>query len=508
MTPSVPPLRHSAAVLLTRLRPDGEREVLLVRRAPALAFFGGYWACPGGVVDPCDRAQPDGEPALADLARCARRELFEETGILLGGGVAAEERARLRDALERGEAAEWGTRAPARPLAGVFELAAHVTTPPFARVRYRTAFLHAELPREEEPAARALDLSGELDGARWVRPADAVGAWLAGELLVVPPVLYLLRALAEHPLALALAASRRTAEAVDAGRPHDVRHTPGVFTLPLRTPTIPPATTTNCYVVGEDALFVIDPATWEDGERERLFALLDELRAQGRRIAGVVATHHHPDHVGSVDAVSRRYAAPVLGHPLTLARLPEPPRDARALEDEDELALGRAPDGSPGWRLRALHTPGHDRGHLAFVESRYGAAVAGDLVSTLSTIVVDPPEGHMATYLASLARLAREASGVLYPAHGTAARDARAAVAAVLEHRRAREERLARALDEGARTEEELLARVYDDVADALRPLAARSLAAGLEKLAEDGRARRRAGVWEPVRLDKPNGRP
>jgi glyoxylase-like metal-dependent hydrolase (beta-lactamase superfamily II) len=227
-------------------------------------------------------------------------------------------------------------------------------------------------------------------------------------------------------------------------------------------------------------------------------------RGGGARLAGILVTHHHQDHVGSVAALSRRYDLEVRGHALTLARLPGEWRRGAPLADEDELALGTAPDGSPGWKLRALHTPGHDRGHLAFLESRYGALLAGDLVSTLSTIVIDPPEGHMATYLASLARCLEEPLGAVHPAHGMARLDGRAVLRRYLEHRRAREAQLVAALGRGPRAAAELLPEVYADVVAELLPLAARSLAAGLEKLAEEGRAREDGGRWRLVAGQRP----
>jgi glyoxylase-like metal-dependent hydrolase (beta-lactamase superfamily II) len=275
-----------------------------------------------------------------------------------------------------------------------------------------------------------------------------------------------------------------------------VRHTPGVFTAPLATPTVPPATTTNCHVVGTERAWIVDPATYEASEREKLCEILDERRAAGDRLEGILVTHHHPDHVGSVSALSQRYDLVVRGHALTLDRLPPGFRRGAPLADGDELELGRAPDGTDGWTLRALFTPGHDRGHLAFVESRYRALIAGDLVSTLSTIVIDPPEGHMATYLASLERCRAEGIGAIHPAHGMSRLDGVAVLTRYLEHRRAREEKLVGALARGARTELELLPEVYEDVDEALLPLAARSLFAGLQKLEEERRARRDGERW------------
>ena len=161
--------------------------------------------------------------------------------------------------------------------------------------------------------------------------------------------------------------------------------------------------------------------------------------------------------------------------------------------------LGSSPDGLPDWRLRALHTPGHDRGHLALLETRHRTLIAGDMLSTLSTIVIDPPEGHLATYLASLARLVELAPRVLVPAHGPAHPRAVELLEAYLEHRGVRERALLRELGHGPAPLQALLPRVYADVADALLPVAARSLQAGLEKLQEEGRAQEHAGRWELV---------
>ena len=117
--------------------------------------------------------------------------------------------------------------------------------------------------------------------------------------------------------------------------------------------------------------------------------LIDERIAGGASLVGVMLTHHHPDHVGAVEATARRYDAPVLAHPATFERVSFDVENARPIHDGVELPLGTAPDGSEGWTLTAHHTPGHAPGHLCFRESRYGAVLAGDLVSTVSTIVIE-----------------------------------------------------------------------------------------------------------------------
>ncbi|MDA1267112.1 MAG: MBL fold metallo-hydrolase [Planctomycetota bacterium] len=481
--------RIATSVLLTRGEGEG-LEVYLARRNPKLRFFGGYWAFLGGTVDPEDH---DGErDAEIAHARCALRELFEEVGV-----VPTElEGHPSRDDLLAGNAND-AFRAALDRVPEVLDQVhpfGRLTTPSFAPVRYRTRFVQVALPANATPT---ID-EGELVEGGFFRPREVLETWRNGGMLIAPPVVYLLElaaSCADMASFLTLAGERTRSH--EEGRLHRIRNTPGVLMAPLKTPTLPPATTTNAYVVGERDLYVIDPATYDEEERARLYAFLDELVEEGRTLRGVIPTHHHHDHVGSVQEVAERYSVPVLAHPETLARLPHAPRDPRQLVDGDELDLGASPDGTGGWKLTAYHTPGHDRGHLVLVENRYHAALAGDLCSTVSTIVIDPPEGHLATYLASLRRMLEVPMGVLYPAHGPAHRNGHQLITHYLEHRTAREEKLVAQLDHTPRSENELVALVYDDVTiPEVLPLAARSLRAGLEKLEEEGRASRSIDGW------------
>jgi glyoxylase-like metal-dependent hydrolase (beta-lactamase superfamily II)/8-oxo-dGTP pyrophosphatase MutT (NUDIX family) len=499
--------RTAAALLITR--GDGtEREVFLCERSPDLRFFGGYWALPGGTIDDGDRALGD---EAAALAACAHRELFEETGLVrhaLPASRAGED--TLRELRERLLAAERGDGDADQPspwaqlVAGVPEPEplrelCRIETPPFAPVRYDTVFFHVPLEscRAGTAGRRPEVWAGELLQGRFWRPSQALASWRNGDLLLVPPVVILLEHLAHATTFEQFAADiAATADGYRQGRLHQVRFSPGIVLAPLRTPTLPPATTTNCYVVGQQQLWVVDPGSPHADEQRRLLQLLDELTRGGARVAGILVTHHHPDHTGGVVALSRALDLPVRGHPLTLSRLEPGFRAGAALDEGMRVPLGNAPDGRTGWELLAIHTPGHDRGHLCFRESRYGTMLVGDMLSTVSTIIVDPPEGHLATYLQSLERLAASPMTTLYPAHGPAMRDGQRLVKSYLRHRRQRETALRNALQPTGQTIDELLPKVYWDADPKLFPFAARSLLAGLQKLQEEGLANEIAGRW------------
>jgi glyoxylase-like metal-dependent hydrolase (beta-lactamase superfamily II) len=94
----------------------------------------------------------------------------------------------------------------------------------------------------------------------------------------------------------------------------------------------------------------------------------------------------------------------------------------------------------------------------------------------------------MAGYLAGLRRLRDLPLAVLCPGHGPPVEDPAAKLDEYLAHRLDRERRLLAALAAGRRGVEELLDQAWDDVPPELRPAAAVTLRAHLDKLADEGR--------------------
>ena len=107
----------------------------------------------------------------------------------------------------------------------------------------------------------------------------------------------------------------------------------------------------------------------------------------------MVLTHHHPDHIGAANACSQRYGVPILAHPLTAQALRGRVEVQQYLDDGACLDLGRRRRRGR-WHLQAIHTPGHAPGHLAFYEPRYRLLFVGDMVSTLSSVVIAAAGGR------------------------------------------------------------------------------------------------------------------
>lgn len=246
---------------------------------------------------------------------------------------------------------------------------------------------------------------------------------------------------------------------------------------------------TNTYIVGTDPLAAIDPGP---ESAPHLVAMLD---AAGKRLQWILCTHTHLDHSPGARALKAATGAQLLG----FGAVPSDGRqDAafvpdRALRDGDTLDCGT-------FRLRAVHTPGHASNHLCYLLERERWLFTGDHVMQGSTVVISPPDGHMATYLGSLERLLSLDLAALAPGHGHVIDKPHEEARRLIAHRLKRERKVIDAFErKDPASLDDLLPLVYDDVPPRVHPVARRSLHAHLIKLRDEGRVSEQGDSWRLV---------
>jgi glyoxylase-like metal-dependent hydrolase (beta-lactamase superfamily II) len=248
---------------------------------------------------------------------------------------------------------------------------------------------------------------------------------------------------------------------------------------------------TQTYLLGEQAVAVVDPGP---DLPEHVEALVEAIA--GRPIAAIMCTHTHRDHSPASRPLAERTGAPIIGcAPLALETV-GPRADAafdgdyapdRVLGDGESLDV----DGVP---VVAVATPGHTSNHLCFAYR--GALLTGDHVMGWSTTVVVPPDGDMAAYMQSLDRLRQREDRVYYPAHGPAVDNPQQYVRHLLGHRMQREKQILRLVGEQPRDIADIVANAYPGLDPRLVLAAGGSVYAHLLDLERRGLVERREEQW------------
>jgi glyoxylase-like metal-dependent hydrolase (beta-lactamase superfamily II) len=262
---------------------------------------------------------------------------------------------------------------------------------------------------------------------------------------------------------------------------------PGVRRIVAPNPGMMTGPGTNTYILGDREPAVIDPGP---AIPRHLAAIRNAARAPIRQ---VLVTHTHPDHSPGARVLAAGTGAVLIGRPPPASgpqdatfRPDRLPRDGETVETAE-------------FALEVLYTPGHASNHLCYRHFGLNWVFTGDHIINGSTVVIDPPDGNMTDYIASLARLRRLDCAALAPGHGGLMHDAGDAIDRLVRHRLRREAKVADAVaaNPGA-TLRALVPIVYAEVAASLHALAERSLLAHLEKLESEARVVRREDRWSP----------
>jgi glyoxylase-like metal-dependent hydrolase (beta-lactamase superfamily II) len=208
---------------------------------------------------------------------------------------------------------------------------------------------------------------------------------------------------------------------------------------------------------------VIDPGP---SDRGHMAAILE--RIGDRRVEAVVVTHTHEDHAPLANPLASELQVAAYGYGPGPDFQPD-----LLLKEGSEVEVGDTD-------LGVVHTPGHSDDHLCFLAGR--VLFTGDHIMGGSSVMVE----KMGDYLRSLEKLRHLELDALHPGHGEVMEDPGSVIDWYVAHRLERERQVLEAVRDGAASVADIVDRVYRDVDRSLHPLAARSVAAHLEKLAEE----------------------
>ena len=478
-------------------------KVLWARRNPKLKFLGGFHSFPGGKVDESDSLSEvrNSTRENAKYIACAVRELFEEVGVLLvrnGDKLTSGQIVSLHDDLISGR----NTFAGILDLWGLwidaedFKYTGVWTTPEFSPIRFKTHFFLARCPPKQKPYPAIT----ELQEIEFIDPKEGIDQWAKSKVLIAPPVLISLKELAENKESKSVGINaeevtqklvRKSADV--SGDIYHIELNSRLICFPLKTKTLPPATHTNCFIVGKEEFVVIDSATTSEDELRKLIRLIDGFIEKGYACKEIIVSHLHKDHFGGETKLRQHLRdkfeidVPISAHRITIESLEGIVEFDRAIQDNQTYKLKDRDGGH--FELVSLHTPGHARGHLCFYDHEFGFLLSSDNIVGQGTVVIAPPEGNMIDYFESLERMKNlENLNFICGSHGAAIYDGKGKIEEYIKHRLDREEQVLQIAENNTLDHAEIAAQIYDGLDDRLMPLAIATVEAHLEKLSAEGR--------------------
>lgn len=227
---------------------------------------------------------------------------------------------------------------------------------------------------------------------------------------------------------------------------------------------------TNTYLVGVDEIAVIDPGPEDASHLEAI------LGCGGDRIRWILCTHTHPDHAPGAAALRAATGAEVLAF-----------RSRNGLEVDRRIGQDARIDATE-FRLTAHHTPGHASNHLCFLLEEERLLFSGDHIMEGSTVVITPPDGDMAAYLDSLAKVRALRLRSIAPGHGHLITEPDRVIGWYIDHRLEREAQVLACVRREKRIRiPAIVDELYVGLVPELVPMARRSVHAHLLKLAAEG---------------------
>lgn len=428
-------------------------EIFAIQRQNFLKAFPGYWAFPGGKVEVGDDDlfihHPLTQGIDPRLFGAIIREGKEELGIDLGletinGNVEQIDSLGL------------------------------AVTPDFNPFRFATHFFRFRL---KEKCTFVVD-HNEAHLAQWISSADLLKNFDQGLILAVPPVIKVITTLGTNPDVQTIP---------DLNFSYDKEnHVPYIESLksvrqlmPLSN-TLPPATRTNAFLIGDvGPKILLDPSP---KDHEEYLKLKNTIAQFG--VDKILLTHHHPDHHERSVMLAKELNVPMLMSRDTHQRLIN--IHAHYFENV-ELHFVKEGDIVTQWLGRDVlvyEVPGHDEGQIALAPEDMSWFIAGDLFQGVGTVVIGDDEGNMSKYFKTLEKVIALNPKVLFPSHGIGLGGVNI-LETTLEHRKLREKQVLHFHQQGLNVDQ-MLEHIYAKVDERLWPYARKNIQKHLEKLKED----------------------
>jgi glyoxylase-like metal-dependent hydrolase (beta-lactamase superfamily II)/8-oxo-dGTP pyrophosphatase MutT (NUDIX family) len=426
-----------------------DKEIFAIQRQNYLSAFPGYWAFPGGKVEQGDASFCSDHPLCKDLDPklfgAVVREGKEELGI------------DLRDEIASG-------RVHSIDYLGL------AVTPDFNPYRFATYFFKINF---KEKIEFNVD-SNEAGFAEWISAKALLEKYNQGHILAVPPVIKVIESLGNYP-------DIRFIEdinfAYDSSKsvPY-IENLKGIRQVMPLSHTLPPATRTNAFIIGDKIKILVDPSPEDDEEYSKFKNTLSIWGFQK-----ILLTHHHPDHYERSNTLAREFNVPVLLSKDTYQRISKKDSDffhgidVQFLKENDVVTTWLGHD------VVVMEIPGHDEGQIALYSRDLSWFLAGDLFQGIGTVVIGGEEGDMKKYFHTLERIIAMSPKVVFPSHGIGLGGI-SILEKTLAHRKLRETQILNYYLEGLKPEE-ILERIYADVKRELWPYALENIHKHLVKL-------------------------
>jgi glyoxylase-like metal-dependent hydrolase (beta-lactamase superfamily II)/8-oxo-dGTP pyrophosphatase MutT (NUDIX family) len=426
-------------------------EIFAVQRQNFLNAFPGYWAFPGGKVEKQDEKFSLEHPLTKDLDHrlfgAAVREGEEELGI------------DLRQEILSGR------------VRAVYCLGLAVT-PDFNPYRFATYFFKIDF---NEKVDFVIDRN-EAHIAEWMSAEALLLKFNHGQILAVPPVIKVIENLGRDP---------QLTEIKDLNFSYDgtqyvpyIESIKGIKQLMPLSHTLPPATRTNAFLIGEEGhpSVLIDPSPRDEEEYRKFKNTLNLFR-----VDKILLTHHHPDHYERSNLLARELNVPILLSSYTFNRIVKVSPDYFEGIETHFIQEG---DIITQWlkqNILVMEIPGHDEGQVALYPQDLSWFLAGDLFQGIGTVVIGGEEGDMQKYFSTLERIINLGPKVVFPSHGIGLGGTNI-LEKTLTHRKHREAQIYALHTEGYKPEE-MLEKIYAEISKELWPYALENIYKHLQKL-------------------------